>query len=92
MLCVERCLAALPMAGSGSCPAFSAATTLRWPGMMFMATFAVMIVAITAPVCSIAPRPEKTCWKTKATATTKTNSTAPSRKSLSPSRDLQSWS
>jgi hypothetical protein len=61
LLCVERSFAIFPYFGSGVRPAFRSATTIFWFGMMIIATFAVMIVAVSAPRCKSAARPEKTC-------------------------------
>ncbi len=54
----------------GRTPALRSATTIFWFGMISIATLAVMIVAIIAPVCSMAPRPEKIWLNTKLAATT----------------------
>ena len=70
MLWVERTFELLTHFGSGFWPAISAATLLRWLGMMTKNTLAVMIVAIRAPVWMSAPRPEKNWVKTQLVATT----------------------
>jgi hypothetical protein len=50
LLCSDRCFACLPSAGSGVCPANSAATVFFWLGMMTKKTLADMIVPISAPM------------------------------------------
>ena len=78
-MCEERFFACLPQAGFGTRPATSSAMAFRWFGMMTKNTLPVIQVAMTAPVCSIAARPEKTCWKAKAKATTVRNTALASR-------------
>ena len=58
-----------PYFGSGTRPALRSATTMRWFGMMIMNTLADMIVAVNAPRCSSAARPENTCVYPQAIAT-----------------------
>ena len=57
-------LAALAVDRVGRPPAIRSATTLRWPGMITISTFATMIEPISAPICMNAPRGEKTLLKT----------------------------
>ena len=70
MLCVERVFEVFTHFGSGFLPAMSAATLLRWFGMMTKKTLPVIIVAISAPVWMSAPRPEKKSVKTQLVSTT----------------------
>ena len=62
VFCTERCLPRNPGRVSGTSPARSWRTTLRWPGMMMKKTFHTMIVPITAPTCRNAARAPK-MWK-----------------------------
>ena len=53
-------MAIFPYFGSGVRPAIRSATTTFWLGMIVQNTLPDMIVAVKAPRCSSAARPEKT--------------------------------
>ena len=77
VLCTLRCLPRLPWMGSTGWPALSAATTLRWPGMIQKSTLALIAVASIAPMSRKAACPGKRWQASQAAMHTSTATSAP---------------